>query len=196
MSSTSVTIRDLEGHDESLLNELAAMLVAEFRAHHPDAWPSVDAALKEVRQSLASNECGQRISRVAIAEEGHAVGWVGGIPSYGGRAWELHPLVVRHDTQRRGVGRALVSDLEEQARIRGGLTVWLGADDETRQTSLTGADLYGDLWRAVAEIRNLNDHPYEFYQKCGYTIVGVVPDANGLGKPDILMAKRIGADAR
>jgi hypothetical protein len=25
----------------------------------------------------------------------------------------------------------------------------------------------------------------------GYTIVGVIPDANGLGKPDILMAKRI-----
>ncbi len=31
----------------------------------------------------------------------------------------------------------------------------------------------------------------EFYQKVGYTVVGVVPDANGLGKPDILMAKRI-----
>lgn len=34
--------------------------------------------------------------------------------------------------------------------------------------------------------------PYEFYQKLGYAIIGVVPDANGLGKPDILMAKRVG----
>jgi hypothetical protein len=25
----------------------------------------------------------------------------------------------------------------------------------------------------------------------GYTITGVVPDANGIGKPDILMSKRI-----
>ena len=25
----------------------------------------------------------------------------------------------------------------------------------------------------------------------GFVIVGVVPDANGLGKPDILMAKRV-----
>ena len=29
------------------------------------------------------------------------------------------------------------------------------------------------------------------YQKCGFVNVGVVPDANGLGKLDILMAKRI-----
>jgi len=34
-------------------------------------------------------------------------------------------------------------------------------------------------------------HAEAFYQKCGFVIVGVVPDANGLGKPDILMAKRV-----
>ncbi|MEN9564723.1 MAG: hypothetical protein RIR73_2967, partial [Chloroflexota bacterium] len=27
--------------------------------------------------------------------------------------------------------------------------------------------------------------------KMGYVITGVVPDANGLGKPDIMMSKRI-----
>ena len=26
----------------------------------------------------------------------------------------------------------------------------------------------------------------------GYALVGVIPDANGLGKPDIMMAKRVG----
>jgi aminoglycoside 6'-N-acetyltransferase I len=44
----------------------------------------------------------------------------------------------------------------------------------------------------IKNIRNIKNHPYEFYQKMGYTIVGICPDANGFGKPDIYMAKRVG----
>jgi hypothetical protein len=33
---------------------------------------------------------------------------------------------------------------------------------------------------------------HQFYQRLGYTIVGVIPDANGPGKPDIVMTKWIG----
>ena len=43
----------------------------------------------------------------------------------------------------------------------------------------------------IRDIRNLKGHPYAFYQKLGYTIVGVMPDANGRGKPDIYLAKRV-----
>ncbi len=43
----------------------------------------------------------------------------------------------------------------------------------------------------ITHIRNINRHPYEFYQKVGYQIVGVIPNANGLGKPDIIMAKSL-----
>jgi aminoglycoside 6'-N-acetyltransferase I len=58
-------------------------------------------------------------------------------------------------------------------------------------TSLSGIELYPDVCEHIEKIRNLRRHPYEFYQKVGFHIVGVIPDANGRGKPDILMAKRL-----
>lgn len=56
-------------------------------------------------------------------------------------------------------------------------------------TTMGNVDLYPDVFKHIAEIKNLHRHPYEFYQKSGFSIVGVIPDANGFGKPDILMAK-------
>jgi aminoglycoside 6'-N-acetyltransferase I len=85
----------------------------------------------------------------------------------------------------------LVADLEALVRARGGLTLILGSDDETNMTSLGGVDLYSNLFDHLQKIRNLKGHPYEFYQKLGFVISGVVPDANGPGKPDILMAKKM-----
>jgi aminoglycoside 6'-N-acetyltransferase I len=35
------------------------------------------------------------------------------------------------------------------------------------------------------------DHPAGFYSRMGFQVVGLIPDANGPGKPDILMAKRV-----
>ena len=93
--------------------------------------------------------------------------------------------------QRQGIGRALVHDLEVHARERGGLTLGAGADDEDGRTTLGDADLYQDLPRQLAAVRNLGGHPYTFYQRLGFSIVGVMPDANGFGKPDIFLAKRI-----
>jgi aminoglycoside 6'-N-acetyltransferase I len=80
---------------------------------------------------------------------------------------------------------------EAQVRMRGGLSFLLGSDDEDNMTTLSGIELSPDVWAHVRQIRNLHRHPYEFYQKCGFVIVGVVPDANGRGKPDVLMAKRV-----
>ena len=119
------------------------------------------------------------------------LGLIGGRPQYEGHVWELHPLAVHPEHQQRGIGRALVADLEERVRERGALTLWLGTDDEGGQTTLSTVDLYPDPLEHLARIRNLRGHPYEFYQKVGFVIVGVVPDANGWGKPDILMAKRV-----
>jgi len=162
-------------------------LVEGFREHWPRAWPDLDAALDEVRSFFGKD----RIARVAVGDDGVVLGWIGGSAQYDGNVWELHPLVVNPGHQRQGIGRALVGDLEEQTRQRGGLTLWLGTDDEDGMTSLAGVDLYPDVLGHLARIRNVREHPYEFYLKLGFAVVGVMPDANGPGKPDIFMAKRI-----
>ncbi len=166
------------------------MLVEGFAEHWPEAWPDLDSALEEVRASFGEG----RISRVAVGEAGEALGWVGGIASYA-RVWELHPLVVRPDLQGRGIGSALVKDLEERVDERGGLTLWLGTDDEAGMTSLANVDLYPNVLEHLANIENRRGHPYGFYQKLGFSTVGVMPDANGFGKPDIYLAKRCGKPA-
>jgi aminoglycoside 6'-N-acetyltransferase I len=180
-------IHDLTAEDAQAIEQAAAILVAGFAEHWPGSWPDLDAARAEVRESLDVG----RISRVAVDEVGSVLGWIGGFPEYHGHVWQLHPLVVRPDAQRQGIGRALVADFEAQVRARGGLTIWLGSDDVDGMTSLAGVDLFPDFLDHLARLHNLRRHPYEFYQKLGFVVVGALPDANGLGMPDIFLAKSV-----
>jgi aminoglycoside 6'-N-acetyltransferase I len=182
-------IVDLRPDDDSAIHQAGALLVEAFKEHWPNAWPDISSALDEVRESFGEG----RLSRVAVDDEGSVLGWVGGIPGYGGKVWEVHPLAVHTAYQRRGIGRALLADLEALASEHGVLTLWVGSDDEDFMTSLAGVDLYTDIPGHIARVRNLRGHPFEFYQKMGFVIAGVVPDANEPGKPDILMAKRVQA---
>ena len=92
------------------------------------------------------------------------------------------------------VASRAAADLEARVREQGGITIYLGTDDEDNMTSLSNVDLYPNVVEHIAQIRNLRRHPYKFYQKLGYVVVGVIPDANGLGRPDIIMAKRVRSD--
>src|SRR5947209_13197300 len=180
-------IVDLHAEDEATIRQVAALLVEGFAVNWPQAWPDLESALEEVRESFAAD----RLSRVALDEDGMVLGWVAGISQYDGHVWELHTLVVRVSSQGRGIGRALVEDFETRVKERAGLTILLGTDDEKQQTTLSDVNLFSKVCEHLTHIRNLKQHPYEFYQKLGYVIVGVIPDANGLGKPDILMAKSL-----
>ena len=177
----------LSPDNDLLIQQAAQLLVDAFRDHWSDAWPTFEEGLKEVHEMLEP----ERICRAAVDEKGDLLGIIGGIPGYDGHVWELHPLAIQPSLQGQGLGRALVEDFEEQVRLKGGLTITLGSDDEDSMTSLANVDLYENLWVKIRDIRNLKHHPFEFYQKLGYVITGVVPDANGIGKPDILMAKRV-----
>jgi len=180
-------IISLQPNHEHFIKQAAQLLMDAFQDHWPDAWPTMDEAMKEIYEMLEP----ERICRIAIDDQDNLLGIIGGIPGYDGHVWELHPLAVQPSLQGKGTGRALALDLEKQVRAQGALTITLGSDDEDGMTTLANVDLYQNLWEKIRDIRNLKHHPYEFYQKLGYVITGVVPDANGIGKPDLLMAKRI-----
>src|SRR5262245_30323034 len=169
------------------IRQVAEVLVEAMRGTGSAAWQTTVEALEEVQDSLRPD----RISRITVDDNNRVLGWIGGVKEYSGNVWELHPLVVRPDCQGRGIGRALVADFERQVVERGAHTIRLGTDDEDCRTTLGGVDLYPDVLTTLGSIKNLRRHPFEFYLKAGYHIVGVIPDANGFGKPDILMAKRI-----
>lgn len=173
-------IQSLHLNDLKLCADVAEMLA--------DTWPKSyqDNAIEEVTGSLADD----RVALVAV-EGKHAVGFVGAIAQYGTTGWELHPLVIRKDRRGQGIGALLLSAIEKEVSQKGGVTLYLGSDDEDSKTSLSNTNLYEQTYQKIANIQNLKQHPFTFYQKYGYHIVGVIPDANGVGKPDIWMAKRI-----
>ena len=177
----------LTKENDVLVQQAAQLLVDAFREHWVDAWPTLEEGLQEVREMLEA----ERICRAAIDEDNNLLGVIGGIPQYDGHVWELHPLAVQPAMQCRGIGKLLVEDLEQQVHLRGGLTITLGSDDEDNMTSLSNVNLYENLWDKIRDVRNFKRHPYEFYQKLGYVITGIVPDANGIGKPDIILSKKV-----
>ena len=173
---------------EALLEAAAALLVEGFRDNWPDAWPTIEDGRVEVAEALEAG----RVALAAVGPGGELAGWIGAIPEYRGRVWEVHPLVVDAAWRRRGVARALGDALAERAAGAGASTLWVGTDDEAGLTSIGGVDLYPDPLQHLASLRDLRGHPFAIYRRLGFCVAGVVPDANGPGRPDILMARRVG----
>ena len=177
-------IVNLSTQPELVLEQAAALLVQEFA--EPRGWPTLESAREEVASVLREGFARAMLDASAL------LGWVGGLPEYAGRVWELHPMVVRREYRRRGIGRALAAAFEIEACRRGALTATVGTDDDSGMTSLAGIDLYADVPRHIMELRDLGrSHPFLFYRKLGYVVTGVMPDANGRGRPDIYMSKRL-----
>jgi aminoglycoside 6'-N-acetyltransferase I len=184
----SERIIELRSGDEEHREQAAVLLRDSFKGRTGE-WQDLDSARDEVTGSLEQ----EKISRVALDVHGAVVGWIGAFPTYCGQVWELHPLVVAPSRRRQGIGRALVEDLERLVASLGALTLWLGSDDENGETSASGIDLYTDTASSIRDFRRLRGtHPHEFYVRLGFRVVGVLPDANGRGRPDIFYAKRVG----
>lgn len=168
--------------------QAAARILMDALAHAPSAWKDPASAANEVDSFVGSAE---RLGLLGV-EDGAVRGWIGGI-RHARFAWELHPLVVDPAHQRQGWGRRLVAALEEAARAEGVVTIWLGTDDDFGGTNLYGQDLYPEVLSRLAQLRPAPaiGHPFTFYQRVGYYVTGVLPDADGPGRHDILMAKRL-----
>src|SRR5258707_661381 len=137
-----MNIVDLASQPATTREKAANLLVEHF--DEPLGWPDLDSVREEVARVLREG-----FAR-AMLDSQTLVGWVGGLPEYDGRVWELHPMVVHSGFRRRGIGRALVAAFESEAHTRGALTVTLGTDDNTGMTSLAGVDLYSELPRHLA----------------------------------------------
>ncbi len=171
---------------ESQIREAASVLYEAMRDFSP-AWPDPQSALAETQSFLADDHLA-----FLAQNDDRIVGWIGAI-RHTNTLWELHPLAVHPSHQRRGIGRALVETLEREARKEGVSTIYLGTDDEVGATNLFGKDLYPNVLDHLLQLQPVSRHPYLFYQAMGYAVVGIIPDADGAGRHDILMAKRIGS---
>ena len=168
-----------------MIERVAEVLLAAF-ASHPFAWSTKTSALAEVRKSLQPDH----LSLAMLSDDGSPLGWIGGIAGYQGHTWELHPLAVSPAHQRRGIGRALVGQLEARVRERGGRNLWLTTDDSTGSTTLFDTDLYPDVLTHLAGLVS-NGHPIDFYRHLGFIVTGAIPDAYGPGRHEYVMAKRL-----
>jgi aminoglycoside 6'-N-acetyltransferase I len=164
----------------------AADILMRALAHVPSAYHTVAEATAEVAKLAEDDRLG-----FAALDGDTLLGWIGAIQTYD-KGWELHPLVVDPDHHRRGIGTLLIRALEERARQDGVLTLYLGTDDDYGGTTLYGRELYPDPTDALRTIAPAGrGHAFFFYRRKGFVPVGVLPDVNGRGKPDLFMAKRL-----
>lgn len=178
----------IDSTNSVLIDELAHLTYLAFKVHAPSWLPSEADARRQVLRATEPD----RISRVLLSPHATPIGWIGVIPIHHGRIWEVHPLVIAPAKQGQGYGSMLVREVERLAATRGILGLMAGTSDETGATPLYGSDLFRNPFAGLSKLTGAENHPVTFWTKVGFTIVGVVPDAEGRGKPAITLAKRIG----
>lgn len=181
-------ITDLTAGDTGLVDEIAEFLVECFRAYASEWIPDKATGLMKIKESFSVG----RRSRVLTNDEGIALGWAGAI--VGKNMWEIHPIAVSPAYQRKGYGSLLIDDIVGLARTNGAAGVWAGTGDTTGSTSFSTVDLYRDAASAMMDVKAPEDHPVHFWSRMGFSLVGVLPDEEGLGRPGIHFAKRIASE--
>lgn len=184
----AVTLSDIDYADRRLLAALASLSHRAGQVHSPSWLRDIDSAMREIQRMSGKGV----LTRVAI-EDGEPRGWIAAQPQ-GQGSWEIHPLLVDPTASGRGFGRMLVEDIERQMRLHKGISVFLSTSDATNSTNLSDFDLYSaplDALRNIAVRDKAHGHAFRFWQRVGFTVVGVIPDAEGPGVPSIQLAKKL-----
>ena len=175
-----------DASDTKLVDALSRLTYDSARSHNPSWLPTLQDAAETVQDALSP----KTVCRVLMDGE-KPIGWVAATPQEHG-VWELHPLLVAPAHQRKGHGKALVAEIERLALAQGARTMILSTADAVRATTLGGIDLFVNPLAALADIDVTDSkagHAYQFWVKVGYSLVGVLPDAEGPGIPSIQCAK-------
>ena len=170
--------------DAGQRERLADFTLTAALAHSPEWMRDLD----DAHEVIAEHTSGDGVARVLV-DGARPLAWIAAHPLWG-RVWELEPLLVAIPEQGRGHGRRLVREIEALAAAAGALTMLVGTSDVRGETSLGGVDLYTDTHARLAAA-DPGRHAAAFWLRVGYHIVGVVPDAEGWGKPSITLARRL-----
>jgi aminoglycoside 6'-N-acetyltransferase I len=177
-------IIDLDITDSPTVERLSAITFEAFQENAPEWLPTLEQARKQV---IGADSAG-RLGRVFLID-GQPAGWIGVIKRR--HLWEIHPIAVALEHQYNGCGHRLVEDVAAIAKRAGVLTLLAGTSDEVGTTNLFAADLYADPATSIRNIHAIGRSPYRFWENAGFTVVGLIPDAEGRGKPAIQLARRL-----
>lgn len=174
---------ELKKLSNTQINQCAKLLNEELS----NGWETVNEAMIEIEDLLKSDGY-----FYALILDEILLGWGGILPSYHGNVYEIHPMVIKSSFQNKGYGGLLIKHLEDKARSLGGLTIYAASDDEfdDRKSSLRDVDGYNEIYDKMKTFDPLN-HPARFYMKNGYQLIGIMPDANGIGKHDLILGKKL-----
>ena len=158
--------------------DISMMMTAAFNCFY-----SIDDTIELINKSFIS---------LGYIENNILIGYTGLLEMYSNITCELHPLIIKSGYRNMGIGSKLLNEIESEAKSKNVLNIMLGSDDEDFRTNLHQFDFNNtDMSYILNNIKNINNHPYEFYQKNGYEIAGIFPDANGIGKPYIWLWKQL-----
>ena len=171
---------------EEIIMQAAEILYTEFAGDDDKWFNNTKESFDEVKECIEQSDiC------IGIKTGNELIGWASIRPMYE-KTWELHSLVIKKKYHGKKYGKILLNEIEKKALLNGIIGLVAGADDVTNSTSLSDKEINGEnIFEEIKNIKNYKNHPFEFYIKCGYNIIGIVPNANGQNKPDIWLWKDI-----